>query len=77
MTKKQSKQHAGNKSKTCPICGTALKEDPESKKWRPFCSKRCKMIDLGEWLSDSYRVPTGEHGDVEESDVRDDHDNDD
>jgi uncharacterized protein len=63
MTKKQSKQQAqSQKSKTCVICNAALKDDPESKKWRPFCSKRCKMIDLGEWLSDNYRIPTGEAG---------------
>jgi endogenous inhibitor of DNA gyrase (YacG/DUF329 family) len=27
-------------------------------KWRPFCSQRCKMIDLGAWASESYRVPS-------------------
>ena len=26
-------------------------------KWRPFCSERCRMIDLGQWASESYRVP--------------------
>ena len=25
--------------------------------WRPFCSERCKLADLGRWLSESYRVP--------------------
>ncbi len=25
--------------------------------WRPFCSKRCKMADLGRWLTGGYRVP--------------------
>lgn len=29
---------------------------PENK-WRPFCTERCKMIDLGAWASESYRVP--------------------
>jgi endogenous inhibitor of DNA gyrase (YacG/DUF329 family) len=28
--------------------------DPE---WRPFCSERCKLADLGRWLSEGYRVP--------------------
>jgi len=28
--------------------------------WRPFCSERCRMIDLGEWASESYRVPVDE-----------------
>ena len=26
-------------------------------KWRPFCSERCRIIDLGAWASESYRVP--------------------
>lgn len=26
----------------------------------PFCSGRCKQIDLNKWLSEEYRVPTGE-----------------
>ena len=26
-------------------------------RWRPFCSERCRMIDLGLWASESYRVP--------------------
>ena len=34
-------------------------------KWRPFCSERCKMIDLGAWAAESYRVP------AEEEDVPD------
>jgi endogenous inhibitor of DNA gyrase (YacG/DUF329 family) len=25
--------------------------------WRPFCSERCKLADLGRWLSEDYRVP--------------------
>ena len=25
--------------------------------WRPFCSERCKLADLGHWLSGDYRVP--------------------
>jgi endogenous inhibitor of DNA gyrase (YacG/DUF329 family) len=29
---------------------------PESK-WRPFCSERCRTIDLGNWAAERYRVP--------------------
>ncbi|MDR2113454.1 MAG: DNA gyrase inhibitor YacG, partial [Candidatus Accumulibacter sp.] len=29
-------------------------------KYRPFCSERCKLIDLGAWASEAYRVPTRE-----------------
>lgn len=28
--------------------------------WRPFCSERCKLIDLGQWASDGYRIPVEE-----------------
>jgi endogenous inhibitor of DNA gyrase (YacG/DUF329 family) len=30
---------------------------PVSEAWRPFCSERCKLADLGRWLSEDYRVP--------------------
>ncbi|NDV01745.1 DNA gyrase inhibitor YacG [Pseudoroseicyclus tamaricis] len=39
----------------CPICGK--KTDPDH---RPFCSDRCREIDLGRWLKGTYRVPTQE-----------------
>lgn len=39
----------------CPQCG---KEAPlTGNPFRPFCSKRCKMIDLGTWASEGYRIP--------------------
>jgi uncharacterized protein len=39
----------------CPHCRkeTPLADNP----YRPFCSKRCKMIDLGTWASEGYRIP--------------------
>ena len=40
----------------CPQCGGEAIWSPENK-WRPFCSERCKQIDLGAWASESYRVP--------------------
>jgi len=43
----------------CPICSQPSLFDPTNA-YRPFCSKRCKLIDLGEWASDSYRVPLNE-----------------
>ncbi|MEO8537122.1 MAG: DNA gyrase inhibitor YacG [Betaproteobacteria bacterium] len=47
----------------CPHCGTPVAWTPESK-WRPFCSERCKMIDLGAWASERYRVRTDESPDA-------------
>jgi len=38
----------------CPIC---KKEMPwAGNKFRPFCSERCRLIDLGKWASDEYRI---------------------
>ena len=38
----------------CPICGkeTELLTEPLG----PFCSDRCKLVDLGKWLGEEYRV---------------------
>jgi uncharacterized protein len=37
----------------CAYCGRRRVEPA----WRPFCSERCKLADLGRWLSGDYRVP--------------------
>jgi len=44
----------------CPICreGVELRADNE---YFPFCSERCQMRDLGNWLSESYRIPLGQN----------------
>jgi endogenous inhibitor of DNA gyrase (YacG/DUF329 family) len=44
----------------CPRCGTLAPFGKEENKWRPFCSERCKAIDLGDWASERYRVLTEE-----------------
>jgi endogenous inhibitor of DNA gyrase (YacG/DUF329 family) len=31
---------------------------PVDPAWKPFCSERCKMTDLGRWLREEYRAPT-------------------
>ena len=43
----------------CPQCGGESLWSAENK-YRPFCSERCKLIDLGAWASESYRVPVQE-----------------
>jgi hypothetical protein len=40
----------------CPRCGTQAPYAPENP-WRPFCTERCRMIDLGNWASEAYRMP--------------------
>jgi endogenous inhibitor of DNA gyrase (YacG/DUF329 family) len=50
-------QEAGNAAgkatgKPCPICGK-----PAVEASRPFCSERCRDVDLNRWLSNSYAIP--------------------
>lgn len=40
----------------CPQCGEIV-EWKESSRYRPFCSARCKTLDLGQWAASSYRIP--------------------
>ncbi len=40
---------------SCPRCAKSVRWGEESP-FRPFCSERCKMIDLGAWASEEYRV---------------------
>ena len=46
----------------CPQCGAPVAWTRESR-YRPFCSERCKTIDLGAWASEKYRVPAVERDD--------------
>ena len=38
------------------MCKTVIEDSPEELPTRPFCSKRCKLADLDNWLSDAYRI---------------------
>ena len=40
----------------CPTCRATVEWSPESP-WRPFCSERCKLIDLGAWVSEQRAIP--------------------
>ena len=40
----------------CPICRKQLPVLDADAPYRPFCSERCKTIDLGSWLTGSYRI---------------------
>jgi endogenous inhibitor of DNA gyrase (YacG/DUF329 family) len=40
----------------CPTCGRMVEWD-EANPHRPFCSERCKLIDLGAWVSEEQRIP--------------------
>jgi uncharacterized protein len=54
----------------CPICGKGAKPRTENKA-APFCSPRCKAVDLGKWLNEDYRVPADDapHEDEPTEDV--------
>lgn len=41
---------------TCVICGKRIPEEPRRDEPAPFCSERCRQIDLGRWLGERYRV---------------------
>lgn len=41
----------------CPTCGKKV-EWTEQSKYRPFCSLRCKQIDLGAWAEEKYAIPS-------------------
>ncbi|KZL03534.1 DNA gyrase inhibitor YacG [Pseudovibrio sp. Ad14] len=49
----------------CPIC-----EKPAQEATKPFCSDRCKQVDLNKWLSGYYSVPAVEE-EFSESDITD------
>lgn len=40
----------------CPTCQQAVAWLPEQT-FKPFCSERCKLIDLGEWVMEVKRIP--------------------
>ena len=40
----------------CPTCDRPV-EWSESSRWRPFCSERCKLIDLGAWAAEKHAIP--------------------
>ena len=43
----------------CPRCGQKTVYSTVNK-FRPFCSERCKLIDLGDWASGKFAIPTEE-----------------
>lgn len=49
----------------CPKCNESFSY--YSSEFRPFCSERCKQVDLGNWFTENYRVPSKEN--LSEDDV--------
>ncbi len=40
----------------CPSCGETSEYSPMNP-YRPFCSERCKLVDLGDWATEKFRIP--------------------
>ncbi|HOK66973.1 MAG TPA: DNA gyrase inhibitor YacG [Anaerohalosphaeraceae bacterium] len=57
------------KKRNCPICGkeTFFQQGSERNPFFPFCSQRCRWVDLGHWLDGAYRIPAEESPSKEES----------
>jgi len=51
----------------CPHCGKEVAWTPDNP-YRPFCSERCRQIDLGAWAAGEYRVPVVEAPDEPDAD---------
>ena len=56
------KRATGPRLVSCPRCGAQaawIEENP----YRPFCSERCKLIDLGAWATEKHKVPVQDNKD--------------
>ena len=55
-------------SKSCPTCDKKI--PTQDNPYKPFCSERCRLLDLGNWVDGKYRIPekegqfSGEEGDL-------------
>jgi hypothetical protein len=47
---------------SCPVCRRPVPPRPGNAAW-PFCSSRCRLLDLGKWLGEDYRIPGERAGD--------------
>ena len=50
----------------CPICDAAMPGNRKDYPDYPFCSRRCRLVDLGRWLGEGYRVPGPEAADADD-----------
>jgi len=55
---------------SCPRCGAQVAWSTENP-YRPFCSERCKLIDLGDWAMEKYRVAVEEDKDAPDGEEQD------
>ena len=55
---------------SCPRCGAKVAWTAQNR-YRPFCSERCKLIDLGDWAMERYRVPVEGDKDAPDAEEQD------
>ena len=55
---------------SCPRCGAQVAWSTDNP-YRPFCSERCKLIDLGDWAMEKYRVAVEEDKDAPDGEEQD------
>ena len=54
----------------CPICKREVPKPRDEKGgFFPFCSERCKLIDLGRWLGDKYQIPVVDQDESHDGDI--------
>jgi endogenous inhibitor of DNA gyrase (YacG/DUF329 family) len=63
-SRKQAAEPSGKKGPRCPLCGR-----PRVQAYRPFCSARCRDVDLARWFGEAYAVPAVEPGYDEDDDT--------
>jgi endogenous inhibitor of DNA gyrase (YacG/DUF329 family) len=61
VPKDSEKSPQKGSAKPCPICGK-----PATEASHPFCSERCRDVDLNRWLSNSYAIPGRKDEDEDE-----------
>ena len=66
MSEQERKEPSAGRAARCPICGR-----PRVHEYRPFCSARCRDVDLGRWFGEVYAVPAAEPGYDEQEDEED------
>lgn len=74
MSQVNEKNQQSNKRQIkCPQCGRLTYYSSDNP-FRPFCSDRCRVLDLGQWASESYKIPIEENSIniPDESDYQDD-----
>ncbi len=55
-TNRPTQPRPATRTVACPTCGGPSIYD-SSNAWRPFCSQRCRQIDLGAWAHEDFRLP--------------------